>query len=255
MTKEYYLETFDDRIPSEIRAEVWDYLQTQDWHIWWQRSLTYEGKLVWWCPADDGPYAYKVKPDQGAETLRQPRITFASDEYSLRKHQPIHKLWMAISEMLGHQYVIEGYPEDMYDETPPPKTLNQELEQGWRVYVSGQPNEDLKYSHTVHRDSIVMNSDEYFTLLYVANPVWYPTWMAECVYYPDDETTGDTQQYQKTHGQSRGFPVGWASKIVSPVPGRVILYDGRWLHTTRPAARWCPEMRNVVAFRLRKVKP
>jgi hypothetical protein len=253
MTTEYNLSIFDDKIPLELRDEVWRYIQSSDWHVWWQKTLTYPGKLVDWCPAIDGKDAYKIPPEEGALTIRQPRIIYASDEVSLREHQPIHKLWRVINELLDCKFVIEGTPEDMYDETPPPKTQNPHLEQGWRVYVSGQPNEDLKYSHTIHRDSIHMDRDDYYTLLYVANPIWLPTWMAECVYYPDDESTGDRQQYQKYHGQTRNFPVGWASKIVSPVPGRVILYDGRWLHTTRPAARWSPEMRNVVAFRLRRL--
>jgi hypothetical protein len=41
------------------------------------------------------------------------------------------------------------------------------------------------------------------------------------------------------------------SKIVSPVPGRIIAYDGRTLHTTRPASIWAPVPRITLAFRAR----
>ena len=36
-----------------------------------------------------------------------------------------------------------------------------------------------------------------------------------------------------------------------PIPGRIIDYDGRTLHTTRPAAIWANEIRKVIAFRVR----
>ena len=54
------------------------------------------------------------------------------------------------------------------------------------------------------------------------------------------------------NNQNRNFAVGWANKIVSPVPGRIIAYDGRTLHTTHPTAAWCPVQRRVVAFRVSK---
>jgi hypothetical protein len=46
--------------------------------------------------------------------------------------------------------------------------------------------------------------------------------------------------------------MGWSNKIVSPVPGRVVVYDGRTLHTTKPAAIWAKDLRKVIAFRVRK---
>ena len=82
---------------------------------------------------------------------------------------------------------------------------------------------------------------------------WYPTWMAENVFCSDDETTGDHQEYQKGFGQSRGFGVGYPFAIVPPVPGRIVIYDGRTLHTTKPTAPWAEHMRYAVVFRVRKI--
>jgi hypothetical protein len=54
--------------------------------------------------------------------------------------------------------------------------------------------------------------------------------------------------------QNRNFNIGWADegKIVSPKPGRIVIYDGRTLHTTRPSAIWAKASRKVIAFRIRK---
>ena len=189
------------------------------------------------------------------------RACFASDEPSLEKNHPIlWKLWQSINQSLGDRYVIEGYPEGMaVSATDPfwtaPATENPALEQGWRVYANGQLDETIKRSHGVHRDTINLNDNQSRTILYVANLEWYPTWFGECVFYPDDTdgVSGDTQQFQKGYGQSRDFKVGWmdCGKIVSPVPGRIIDYDGRTLHTTRPTAIWAPDIRKVIAFRVK----
>jgi hypothetical protein len=77
--------------------------------------------------------------------------------------------------------------------------------------------------------------------------------MAENVFYADDESTGDTQQFQRGFGQSREFNVGYPYAIVPPVAGRVVLYDGRALHTTKPTAPWAEHMRYAVVFRARKI--
>ena len=194
-------------------------------------------------------------------TMWMHRACFASDEPSLKKNHPIiWKLWQSINLALGDRYVIEGYPEGMaVPESDPfwtaPATENPELEQGWRVYANGQLDETIKRSHGVHRDTIDLNDNQSRTILYVANLEWYPTWFGECVFYPDDPNgvSGDTQQFQKGYGQSRDFKVGWMDdgKIVSPVPGRIIDYDGRTLHTTRPTAVWAPDIRKVIAFRVK----
>jgi hypothetical protein len=194
-----------------------------------------------------------------------PRACFGSDEHSLlQNHQPVYDLWKKINSALGNEFVIEGSPEGMpMDELDDPiwqvpDPVNPNLEKGWRVYANAQPSESIKRSHGIHRDTIDLDDDSCYTLLYVANPEWYPSWFAECIFYPNDleNETGDTQQYQSIlqANQSRNFSIGWADegKMISPKPGRIILYDGRTLHTTRPSAIWAKSPRKVIAFRIRK---
>jgi hypothetical protein len=61
---------------------------------------------------------------------------------------------------------------DSHPDWQPPATQDTNLKQGWRVYASGQPNEFVKRSHGVHRDTIDLNDDTTRTILYVANLEW-----------------------------------------------------------------------------------
>jgi hypothetical protein len=173
------------------------------------------------------------------------RCIFGADEAELQRDHPIIlELWNTINAAFDNQFVIDGDPEGMA--VKPPRVA--------RVYVNAQPTETIKRSHGIHRDTIELDNEDNFTLLYIANLEWYPTWMAENVFYSDDVTTGDTQQFQRGYGQSRGFNVGYPFGFVAPEAGRVILYDGRALHTTKPAAPWAEQMRYAVVFRIRKIK-
>jgi hypothetical protein len=78
-------------------------------------------------------------------------------------------------------------------------------------------------------------------MLYIANTEWYPSWSGELKYYPEDFNgeAGDRQQFNKGIEQQRGYQIGWLDqgRVVSPVPGRLVVYDGRCLHsTTLPSA-------------------
>lgn len=165
-----------------------------------------------------------------------------TDDELIFKHRVIHELWKTINTALGNRYIIDGDPEGIAD-TPPRLA---------RVYCNAQPEETIKRSHGIHRDTIELDKEGYYTLIYIANLHWYPSWMAENVFYSDDETTGDTQEWQRGYGQCRGFNVGWPYAIIPPVAGRVIKYDGRTLHTTKPCSSWAEQMRYAVVFRIRE---
>jgi len=175
----------------------------------------------------------------------------------------LKELWDNINSVLGNQFTISGYPEGMTGDPDdplwqPPETEDPNMKPGWRVYANAQTDESSKRTAGVHRDSPFLEDDKNWTILFCANPKWYPTWLADCVYYSEDPelTTGDHQQFQNLYGyqnQNRNFNVGWPDRIVSPVPGRIIAYDGRCLHTTHPSAVWAPVPRRVMVFRARKV--
>lgn len=246
---------YDGAIPEDLRKEVWEYINSQEWLATWKGYQPYNSTYV---PANETFMAKSHK----IMSVRMPnmymhRCGFARQENELKTNHPvIGQLWDLINEQLGNRYDINGPAEDI-TLLEHPDTPGDTVGKGWRVYCNAQMDESIKHSHGAHRDNKDVNDPYTRTILYVANLEWYPTWFAECIYYPDDTegTTGDTQQFHKKFGgQARGFPVGWAEQIVSPVPGRIISYDSRTLHTTRPAAIWAESMRKVVVFRVR-LKP
>lgn len=254
--------TIDNFIPDSFRKEVWNYIQSQIWHVTWKKQL-FDYQNYDYVPSQETNWI-KLNSAKTSPSMYMPRSCFSSDEDNLEKNHPIlFKLWKEINSVLGNQFSVKGMPEGTIMEIlndplwEPPIPADPTLSNGWRVYANSQPNEIIKRSHGVHRDSIYLDDDRYYTLLYIANLEWYPSWFAENIFYPDDlDSTGDTQQFQGVvkGNQSRNFPIGWADngKIVSPRPGRLILYDSRTLHTTRPSAIWAKEDRKAIVFRLKK---
>lgn len=254
----FEVSVYDGLVSEEQHKEVWSYINNQEWYATWKQTRASSGVYV---PAQTREHVwfnYQVRPNP---TMWMHRAVFGSDDASLQNNHPVvWKLWETINGALGNRFYIGGDPEDMACDPDDPRwqapaTQDPSLEPGWRVYAGGQPDEGIKRSHGVHRDTIRMDETKNYTILFYANPVWYPTWFAENIFYPDDPEgkAKDTQQFQKGHGQSRNFNVGWGDegKTVSPKPGRVVVYDGRTLHTTRPAALWAHDIRKVIAFRAR----
>lgn len=249
---------YDNLIPDELKKEVWTYINNQTWYATWKPMAQ---RMHQYVPANV-PGAFIPGTNARLPSMWMHRTCFASDDYSLERDHPlIWKLWCEINRRLGDKYTITGNWEDMshtpedHPDWQPPATQDPNLEPGWRVYTNGQLNEFVKRSHGIHRDTVDITDDTTRTILYVANLEWYPSWFAECIFYPDDPfgESNDHQQFQKGVGQSLNFNVGWSDegKIVSPVPGRIIDYDGRTLHTTRPTAVWANEIRKTIAFRVR----
>jgi hypothetical protein len=256
----YEQQIIDGAISDDLRNRVWKYLLNSKWATMWKpvgRALYTE-----YVPAVQTDYAYWLASTKTTPNTQQHRAAFASDEESLKKHPVLFELWNAINAQFDNQFEIAGHPEGLPHKPDdpswaPPTPANPNLSAGWRVYASAQTDENSKRTHGVHRDSPFVDDDSYWTILFCANPEWYPTWFADCIFYPDDVEglTGDHQQLQNADGfqnQNRNFNVGWPDKVVSPVPGRIIAYDGRSLHTTHPAAQWATAQRRVVAFRVRK---
>jgi hypothetical protein len=240
--KTYKVESYDDLISEDLRWRVWEHIQNQRFHAT-RKDVNYPdpGSIIYYKPID-GKKEYLDESIASVNNQYMHRCVFGNNETDLLEHPPISELWEVINNHFGDRFVIDGDPEGIADSDMRFPFA--------RVYVNAQPEETIKRSHGIHRDTIDLNNEKHFTLLYMANPQWYPTWMAENVFYSDDESTGDKQQFQKGMGQSRGFDVGYPFAIVSPVAGRVVLYDGRALHTTKPTAPWAQQMRYAIVFRI-----
>jgi hypothetical protein len=248
----YSIDVYDDLIDPSVQSTLWDYIWNQPWHHVWRYP---DRHLTRYVPAE-GPNWFLEKGMSVFSNMH--RCTLASDEDSLKSlHFPVYLLWKELNRKLGNQYKLTGLPEGMYDqETVAPPTSDPSLKQGWRVYVNAIHNYHVIQCGYVHRDNPDLLNDRYVTILYVLNTEWYPSWNAEIKYYPEDPngSTGDHQQFSL---QQRGYNIGWIDqgRIVSPKPGRLIVYDGRCLHATNSAT--CTHDVNYpsvkIAFRAERV--
>jgi len=239
----YYV--YDNTVDKNLQNEVWNYMMNQTFYgkrktgDHWNET----GTVIYYKPSEYKK-EYLEEKIEAVDNQYMHRTVFGDTEEDIKKHPPISKLWESISETIGKEWTISGNPEGVASVL---------VSKGkWRVYVNAQPDETIKRSHTIHRDTSDLKETQNYTLLYIANPEWYPSWFAENIFYEDNPNSIDKQQFQKGHGQSRNFGIGDPYAIVSPKPGRIIMYDGRTLHTTRPAAIWSKEMRYAIVFRIRK---
>jgi hypothetical protein len=234
----YPVQIFDDTIDVNLHNHVYAYMQQQTWHVRW-----YDPPHSDYVPATN---QYTHPPRQRPSTHRKP---MAWNEISLSEQHPIvFELWENLNRVLDNQFIINGDAEWMsYSEKLP------ENERGWRVYANGFGREYEIRSKAIHRDSNHIDRDDLFTLVYFMNATWDPQFYGETVFYNEDpeKATGDyTRKYEKD--QSREWPIGWAHTVVSPRPGRFMLYDSRALHSIRPCALYAPEHMQGMVFRLQR---
>jgi hypothetical protein len=232
----YDVNVYDNIVPKYLHSQIWKYLEQQTWHVHWFPSPELPAKLNRFKPADGTAAAFSTWPIIQSASFH--RTCLAIDEPQLKvKHKLIWDLWQKINAGLNNEYEITGYPEDMFDDD---YSKRKGLDGwGWRVYVNGLYGRFTGVTHGPHRDTPDLNDDTSVTILYIVNQTWYPRWGGEFVYFPEDPEglTGDHQQFNTgEHQQKRGYNIGWADqgKIVSPVPNRVIVYDGRCLHNCQP---------------------
>lgn len=122
---------------------------------------------------------------------------------------------------------------------------------GWRVYADGMDREFRARTKAVHRDSIYLDDDSNYTLVYFANPEWHPQLYGETLFHSDDATTGDyTGKYEDD--QPRGYPIGDVENVVAPRPGRIMMWDSRYLHQIKAVAKYAPNNLLVVSFRIKR---
>jgi len=225
------IQVHDGLVPKDFQKELWEYLREQTWHVFWLAQKETPGRLDRFKPKDGyWARAWPVWPRAGFH-----RCCIATDENTLKDRHPIiSTLWETINAGLDNQYEITGNPEEMYDREYSSKYgVDGE---GWRVYVNGTVGQINAGTWGPHRDTPNLEDDTSVTIIYCLNLEWYPRFGGEFIFFPEDPdgSTGDHQQFNVGAQQQRGFNIGWADKgrLVSPIPGRILVYDGRCLHTT-----------------------
>lgn len=252
------IQVYDNVVDVDFQKKVFEYLLDQVWHQQWSAI---PGELQVYKPSqcdDSWINAASIK-----RTINMPRCLFASDNKSLEENHPlIWELWGKLNACLGNKYDISGVAEGMFfDKQPCPEPADTNLPKGWRVYANASAHDLIGLGGFIHRDTANLADETSVTIIWVANPEWYPSWGGEIQYYPEDPDglTGDHQQFNKAqnHQQSRNYNIGWLDdgKTVSLRPNRLIVHDGRTLHCSTPTKRrFNSEMSRRVVFRARLKK-
>ena len=84
----------------------------------------------------------------------------------------------------------------------------------------------------VHQDN--QDTDNYYSTVYYAHPVWHANWSGDTVFYNRDQTDIITS--------------------VFPRPGRAVTFHGATPHCARAPARDCNELRISLVFKTQKTR-
>lgn len=245
------LYVFDDEVPKSLQKEVYENMLDMEFHVNWYDS-----------PASRY-YPRTKEYDHSKKNPSVHRCPLAWDDESLSHRAPVvYKLWEHIrdnvlTKVSDTAFEIEGRAEGMpnYMRGISPRYGERGTDGiGWNVYFHGIENYNLKKPKAIHRDNHRPEKDGYYTLVYFANDEWYPSDFGETIFWGSDpeRKTGDyTGRYESD--QKRDFPIGPAVATVSPLPGRFMLYDSRFLHGTKPCHPRAKEMLYGLVFRISKV--
>jgi len=244
----YDLKVYDNEIDPMLQQNVYDFLMDSEYCV-----NFYDQNHCNWYPREDRWEIPRTRP----AALRLP---LAWDDQSLSDRAPIvYSLWQAISGLLDGDYSIEGVPESMNYMVgiSPLQGITKSdgspgaLRSAWRVYGDGMDREYRARSKAVHRDNPFLDDDTTYTLVYFANLEWHPQLYGETLFHGNDADTGDfTGKYEQD--QPRNFPIGDVENVVAPRPGRIMVWDSRYLHQIKPAALYSHEPLLAISFRIRK---
>lgn len=230
----YILKSYDSQVPWDIHKAAYDYLQTRQWY---SRFRMFPDSNV---NPQDEEYKKDLAPYVVKKTVY--RTSFGFDHESLQEHMPIAVLFDYINntlfdskfELAGKQLgltPIDDYPESEHDDCIADREFR-----GTVAYMDAQPYEPVKRSRVPYRDwdNDTLDSDQYYTIVFVANQYWNPIYHGEMFFYEDGE---------EGIGQVRDF--------MCNIPGRVILYDSRTLHNSKPTSTLATELPQRISFRVK----
>lgn len=225
-----YINYYDNRIPLDIHEAAYEYLQTQEWYSRYRNvpdsntnSSNYKDDLI--------PYVAK-------KTVYY--APFGNDYNDLQNHKPIAELFDYInSSIFNNTFELAGaplgYTENNFSDKELDDYLFEKEFKGNRAYMQVQPYERVKRTRVPYRDCLVDDSDDYYTLVFVANKVWKPEWQAEMLFY--------------NNGQDSD--VGWLVGFVNNIPGRLLIYNSHLLHNSKPTSSYADELSQRIEFRVK----
>lgn len=245
----YPLTLWDDEVPEDIKHEVWEYLMDSEYcvNFYDQAHSNYYPRTK----------TYHIPRTHPAAV----RLPLAWSEESLETRSPIiYKLWKHLEELTNFEFTINGAKEGMpgyfLGVSPLPSYDRSDGTPGkpncaWLVFGDGQEHELKAHTKAIHTDALDINDDTHYTLVYFAHLEWFPQYYGETIFHSPISQGGDyTGKFEKD--QSREFPIGEAENVVGVRPGRVMLFDSRYLHQIKSVATYCPDNLHGVVFRVRR---
>lgn len=235
----YTVQHYDDLIPEDIHNAVYEYLQDVMWHSEYRHI----------------PHA-SVRANQAASDLI-PYLTmktvyscvFGKSYEDIKEHLPIVELFDYINKNLfDDKFILAGKPlgtvpfSDVSEMEVDDFNAEKQHE-GHLAYMHAEGFETVKRTRVPYRDwdNTSIEDDGYYTIAFVANKEWNPVWHAEMFFYRD-HAKGTPKQ---------GCGIGEVNKFITNIPGRVILYDSRVLHNSKPTGTLANEIAQRVYFRVK----
>ena len=133
---------------------------------------------------------------------------------------------------------------DFFDKYHAPRDIEH-----WTSYFSARACEPIglvrekKQYKMIHKDTRPEFEGEYYTVLYVVNRKWKPTWGGEIIFYGDEYTGGKHRKYK--------YDIGYPTHIIGNKPGRVFIYHHNDIHKATPPSSEANEMTQRIGFRVK----
>lgn len=247
-TGSYELKIYDNAVSADLQAKIYNYLLDSEYCV-----NFYDQNHCNWYPRQNRWEIPRTRP----AALRLP---LAWDLISLEhRAPPVFELWQTIDGVFGGDFAINGVPESMNYMTgiSPLQGITRadgsagSPQSAWRVYGDGMDKEYRSRTKAIHRDNPFLSDNSMFTCVYFANLEWHPQLYGETIFHSDQAHTGDfTGKYEQD--QPRNFPIGDIENVVAPRPGRIMLFDSRYLHQIKPTACYAEQNLLVMVFRLQR---
>lgn len=235
----YTIEVHDNLISDKIHTKIWEYVKTLSFLGTWEEEKQVDFNFTLDSPKNPNDWMIYQSFGRNSRLAKSP---LANNEAELKSnHLLVYLLWNELNSRLGNQYEITGNP----------MTFNSLTQ---RVYATAHYNSHVSRGGQGNiRREATADDDTALTMMYITNLEWYPSWAGELKFYPEDSTSGDHQQFNSIKNQ-KNYNIGWLDQgqIVSPKPGRLIIFDDRCLYgTTLPSSNLDNPSVKIV-FRVRK---
>ena len=264
----------DDLIDDKLADDIYNYCQGISWyHKWYGLDMETDHctrKLNEYIPNEDGNDVRRhiLSQEAGLFGMMQLlqfssyRHPFGWNTDSLKaRNNLIWSLWTKINhQVFDGKATLDGIGDfvdglrvgnhffkdqtDFFDKYHAPRDIEH-----WTSYFSARACEPIglvrekKQYKMIHKDTRPEFEGEYYTVLYVVNRKWKPTWGGEIIFYGDEYTGGKHRKYK--------YDIGYPTHIIGNKPGRVFIYHHNDIHKATPPSSEANEMTQRIGFRVK----